>query len=208
MTQNSTRRLPELVESILDPDPIRQFLRWHNDAVSAGLPEPNAMTLATAERDGRPSARIVLLKRVESGGFQFFSNYQSRKGKELEENPHAALVFHWEELGRQVRVEGIAERLSGEESDKYFASRPVDNNLSTLASLQGEVVSRQELDRRFEQLRGMYRNKQIPRPPHWGGYRVTPERMEFWQRRFARLNDRILYRRGADRQWEIVRLSP
>jgi pyridoxamine 5'-phosphate oxidase len=205
---SNEHRQPELVESILDPDPVRQFHRWFAEATAAGVPQPNAMTLATATPDGRPSARVVLLKNADGEGFKFFTNYTSRKGRELAANPFAALVFHWEELGRQVRVEGPVERLSAQESDTYFASRPPDNRRSSLASAQSEEATREELDARFEALKQQYAEGPVPRPDYWGGYRVRPARMEFWQRRFARLNDRILYRRTPENLWSITRLAP
>ena len=198
----------ELAESALEADPLLQFRRWFEDALSSGVPEPEAMTIATATRDGRPSARIVLLKRVDHRGFEFFSNYLSRKGRDLQENPRAALVFHWEPLSRQVRVEGTVARLSPEESDAYFQSRPLENKLSSWASMQSEPTTREELDRKYEEVKHLYRDRPVPRPQHWGGYRVTPERMEFWQRRFARMNDRVLYTRRLDGTWSRERLAP
>ena len=185
-----------------------QFRRWFDEALSSNLPQPEAMTIATASRDGRPSARMVLLKGVDDRGFEFFTNYLSRKGRELQDNPHAALVFHWESLGRQVRVEGTVVRLSSEESDAYFRSRPLENQLSSWASMQSEVTTREELDRKFEEVKQLYRGRPVPRPQHWGGYRIVPERMEFWQRRFARMNDRVLYARRLDGTWSRAHLAP
>lgn len=198
----------ELVASALDPDPLVQFRRWFDEALSSHVPQPEAMTIATATRDGRPSARMVLLKNIDHLGFEFFTNYLSRKGRDLQENPRAALVFHWEPLGRQVRVEGTVLRLSGEESDAYFRSRPAENQISSWASMQSEPATREELDRRFEEVKQLYRDRPVPRPQHWGGYRVTPERMEFWQRRFARMNDRVLYTRRLDGTWSRGHLAP
>jgi len=172
------------------------------------IPQANAMTLATATKDGKPSARIVLLKMADERGFTFFTNYQSRKGRELAENPRAALIFYWETLGRQVRVEGVVEKMPAEESDAYFNSRPLENKLSSMASPQSEPATREELDRRYEQLQRQYARGPVPRPEHWGGYRVHPERIEFWQRRFARLNDRVSYERQKDGSWKIMRLAP
>ncbi len=197
-----------LLESGLNPDPIPQFQRWFDEAVAAGISQPNAMTLATVSRDVQPSARIVLLKRVDKRGFEFYTNYLSRKGRELGENPHAALTFHWEPLGRQVRIEGDAARVSAEESDAYFRSRPVEHQIGAWASSQSEPATREEVDRRFEETKAKYAGVTIPRPPHWGGFRVAPRTIEFWQRRLARLHDRIRYERQPDGSWRIQRLSP
>jgi pyridoxamine 5'-phosphate oxidase len=197
-----------LLESGLHPDPIHQFQRWFDDAASAGIAQPNAMTLATVSREGRPSARIVLLKRVDKRGFEFYTNYLSRKGKELGANPHAALVFHWEPLGRQVRIEGEAVKVSPEESDAYFHSRPVEHQIGAWASAQSEPATREELDRRYEETLTAYARGDVPRPPHWGGFRVTPRAIEFWQQRQARLHDRIRYERDHDGSWRLQRLSP
>ncbi len=198
----------ELLESSLASSPMVQFQRWYKDAVDAGIPQANAMTLATATRDGRPSARIVLMKTVEACGFTFFTNYQSRKGRELAENPRVALIFYWETLGRQVRIEGTAAKVSAKESDAYFDSRPLENKLSSVASPQSEQVTRKGLDQRYDELQKQYAGKPVPRPGHWGGYRVRPQRMEFWQRRFARLNDRVAYERQKDGSWRKTRLAP
>jgi pyridoxamine 5'-phosphate oxidase len=209
MTKKTQTRLPiELLEASLDPDPIVQFQLWYKDAIDAEIPQANAMTLATADREGKPSARIVLMKNAEVRGFTFFTNYRSRKGRELEDNPCAALVFYWEALGRQVRVEGTVEKLPAAESDAYFASRPLENKLSSVASPQSEPVSREELDRRYEELKQRYVTWTIARPAHWGGYRVKPDRVEFWQRRFARMNDRVVYNRRRDGSWKMTRLAP
>jgi len=197
-----------LTESALHQDPILQFQRWFDDAASAGISQPNAMTLATVSRDGKPSARIVLLKRVDKRGFEFYTNFLSRKGKELGGNPHAALVFHWEPLGRQVRIEGEATKLSPEESDAYFRSRPVEHQVGAWASSQSEPATREELDRRYEETKARYTGVAVPRPPHWGGIRVIPRAIEFWQRRQARLHDRIRYERQPDGSWRIQRLFP
>jgi pyridoxamine 5'-phosphate oxidase len=185
-----------------------QFKRWFADAVAASVPQPDAMTLATATKDGKPSARMVLLKGVTDRGFEFYTNYLSRKGRELAENPYAALVFHWEELGRQVRVEGSVERLAVEESDAYFATRPLDNKLSSWSSAQSEPTTREELDRKFAETKRLFQGRPLPRPQHWGGYRLVPVRIEFWQRRFARLNDRVEYTKNAMRRWSLQRLAP
>ncbi|HUH07127.1 MAG TPA: pyridoxamine 5'-phosphate oxidase [Egibacteraceae bacterium] len=202
------RTLADLREGELAADPIEQFATWMKEALAAGGAEPNAMTVATATPDGVPSARIMLLKGVDKGGFTFFSNYDSRKGRELSANPHAALVFHWPALERQVRVTGQVQRVSAEESDAYFRTRPVGSRLGALASPQSEVISdRQELRRRLEQVQAEYGDQPPPRPQNWGGYRLRPETVEFWQGRPNRLHDRLRYRRVGDR-WVIERLAP
>ncbi len=201
--------ISDLDDHVLDPDPIRQFQKWLDDAVSANVPQPDTMVLATASADGEPAARIVLLKQVDERGFLFYTNYNSRKGWELTSNPLAALVFFWAELNRQVRIEGTVVQIPTEESDVYFATRPRDSQISSITSAQSEPIeSRDELDRRFDELKRQYEGKPVPRPPHWGGYRVKPESVEFWQSRFARLNDRILYVRQEDGTWESTRLQP
>lgn len=200
---------PPLDEHILDPDPVVQFHRWFKDALAGGAPQPEAMTLATATKEGVPSARVVLLKLADAKGFVFYTNYRSRKGRELEHNPVAALCFFWPELTRSVRVEGTVSRVSLEESEEYFSSRPPEGQLSSLTSAQSEPISgREELDRRYDLLAKQYEGKAIPRPEHWGGYRVSPNTIEFWQHRFARLNDRVLYTLGPDGQWSMQRLQP
>jgi pyridoxamine 5'-phosphate oxidase len=188
-------------------DPLRLFAAWLEDAVKAGLPLPNAMTLATVTPEGAPDARVVLLKGLERGGFDFYTNYASRKARQLGARPAACLVFQWSELERQVRIEGSVEKVSSAESDAYFASRPLGARLSAWASAQSApVASRQELEKSMEQARKRHGDKP-PRPPHWGGYRVLPQRLEFWQGRADRLHDRLLYtREGAG--WKIERLAP
>jgi pyridoxamine 5'-phosphate oxidase len=193
----------------VDWDPIGQFRRWFKDAIASGSRLPESMTLATATTSGRPSARVVLLKQVDESGFVFYTNYRSAKAKELEENPQAALVFYWEKLDRQIRVEGTVERVSAQESDEYFKTRPRDSQLGALASPQSEAIeSREVLENKFREVDKLYRNRPIDRPAHWGGYRLKPNRLEFWQNRPGRLHDRILYERQGDAAWTIKRLAP
>ena len=197
-----------LTESDMDPDPVEQFRRWFEEALAADLHEPNAMIVATASPDGLPSARVVLLKGFDDRGFVFYTNYEGRKGRELEENPRAALLFYWGELERQVRIEGTASRVSEEESDAYYAGRPRGSRLGALASEQSRVVgSREVLEGRIKNLEAEYEGRDVPRPAFWGGYRVEPEAMEFWQGRENRLHDRLVYRRG-DGGWKMERLQP
>lgn len=201
--------LAGLSESDVAPDPIMQFTRWFAQALAADITEPNAMTVATATRDGVPSARIVLLKGFDARGFVFYTNYESQKGRELMENPVAALVFHWVELQRQVRIVGAVEKASVEESDAYFQSRPRGSRLGAWASRQSAVLrGREELEQRLTALTGEYTEREIPLPPFWGGYRVTPVSVEFWQGRTSRLHDRLRYTRPSDGAWQIARLSP
>jgi pyridoxamine 5'-phosphate oxidase len=198
-----------LSESELDPDPMAQFAAWFEEARAAGIRLPEAMVLATAGADGAPSARFVLLNGFDERGFVFFANYESRKGRELADNPRGALVFHWDPLGRQVRIEGPVERISAEESDSYFATRPRGARLSALASAQSEVVeSREALEARVAELSAEYPGDAVPRPRHWGGYRLTPRAIELWQHREDRLHDRLRYRRSDDGAWLIERLAP
>ena len=196
-----------LAEADADRDPLRQFERWFEDAVRARLPLPNAMTLATVGADGAPSARIVLLKGIEAGGFTFYTNYRSRKARELEARAMACLLFVWPELERQVRIDGRVERVSAAESDAYYASRPLGARLSAWASPQSERVgSRATLEAAMEEARRRH-GEAPPRPAHWGGYRVLPTELEFWQGRADRLHDRLLYAREAG-DWRIARLAP
>src|SRR5438067_11707964 len=198
-----------LRRSDLDPDPIKQFANWFTAAIEAGIHDVNAMSLATTTTDCRPSVRIVLLKGFDQDGFVFFTNYESEKGKELEANPNAALVFYWIELDRQIRISGKVEKTSRDESQIYFHSRPVGSQLSAWASRQSEVLDgRRVLDAGMAEMTERFGDKPIPLPPHWGGYRLKPERMEFWQGLSNRLHDRFHYRRQENGSWLIERLSP
>jgi pyridoxamine 5'-phosphate oxidase len=200
--------LEALVEAHANPDPFGQFQQWFDAAVQAELPEPNAMTLATIDAAGFPAARIVLLKDFDASGFVLFTNYNSHKGQELSQNPKAALVFLWAELERQVRIQGTVEKISPEESDGYFYSRPHNSRLGAWASNQSEVIpNRDVLDRQLEALKAEYEGKEVPRPPHWGGFRIKPQTIEFWQGRTSRLHDRLRYRLNQG-HWTIDRLSP
>lgn len=194
-------------EELADPDPIRQFDRWFDDAVRDNVLEPNAMTIATVNADGQPSARVMLLKGYDPQGFIFYTNYLSRKGRELTTNPHAALCFWWAELERQVRVEGVVERISEAESDAYFQSRPRESQIAAWASSQSQVLpDRAALLRQFDELNARYPDTP-PRPPNWGGYRLTPTALEFWQGREFRMHDRLRYTRTGP-LWKLERLSP
>src|ERR1700677_1996620 len=193
----------------VDRNPFRQFDAWFAQAVDAKLPEPNTMTLATVDSRGRPSARIVLIKGVDERGFMFFTNYESRKGRELADNPHASLLFYWIELERQVRIEGTVVKASAAESDQYYESRPLGSRIGAWASEQSQVIeSRAVLEAREKEISAKY-GDQPPRPPHWGGYRLVPDAIEFWQGRPSRLHDRLLYTRAVEGgDWQIARLSP
>ena len=200
--------LEGLDEKTIDRDPIKQFQLWLNDAVAANLPLPEAMTLATATPDGKPSARMVLLKQVDHDGFVFFTNYRSAKAEQLDANPYAALVFYWVQLDRQVRVEGSVTKTPAEESREYFRTRPRESQIGAWASSQSEAISsRDVLEQRAQELEAMYGDCEIDCPEHWGGYRLKPERIEFWKSRVGRLHDRILYQRDSS-GWTIVRLAP
>lgn len=198
-----------LNENEIDPDPIKQFQVWLSDAFEAKIPLAEAMTLATAAPDGKPSARMVLLKQVDQDGFVFFTNYRSAKARQLDANPYASLVFYWNQLDRQVRVEGSVTKVSEEESREYFRSRPRESQIGAWASEQSEIISgRDILEQRAQELENMYCDREIDCPEYWGGYRVRPERIEFWTSRVGRLHDRILYQRESEGIWTITRLAP
>ena len=203
-------RRAELGEENCETNPFRQFEKWFREAQVVDLKEPNAMSLATATADGKPSARIVLLKEFSEAGFVFYTSYSSRKGKELGTNPFCALVFYWAELERQVRVEGRIEKVSREQTEAYFRRRPRGSRLGALVSNQSEVLSgRQPLEQRLKELEAVYRDREeIPTPEYWGGYCVMPSSLEFWQGRSNRLHDRLLYRRKGEAEWQLERLSP
>ena len=191
-----------------DPDPFKQFALWFADAVQAELPLYNAMTLSTASREGKPSARIVLLKEVDARSFIFYTNYQGRKARELKENPFASLVLYWQPLSRQVRVEGAVEMVASDESDRYFASRPRGHQIEAHASAQSQVIKdRVFLEEQFKVYTQMFEGQDVPRPAHWGGYRLIPETLEFWQQGEHRLHDRLRYR-SVDDDWVVERLAP
>ncbi len=201
--------LQGLSEKDVNSNPFIQFRQWFDQALAAQLPEPNAMTVATTTLDGQPSARMVLLKGFDQRGFVFYTNYNSQKGQELAKNPQASLVFWWAELERQVRISGCVEKVSENESDEYFHSRPLNSRLGAWASNQSEVIeSREILEQRMQELQIQYQNQDIERPRHWGGLRVIPKKIEFWQGRSNRLHDRLLYTRLDSSSWKIVRLSP
>jgi pyridoxamine 5'-phosphate oxidase len=197
-----------LREQDVGPNPFVLFRQWLQEAVESKLPEPMAMTLATATRDGKPSARVVLLKQVDDRGFVFFTNYESRKSEELTQNPSASLLFYWEELHRQIRLEGRAERISRQETEEYFRTRPYESRISAWASKQSSVIgSREELEKKFLEYSQRFSSDDVPAPQFWGGFRLIPETFEFWQGRENRLHDRICFRkRGV--AWTIERLSP
>jgi pyridoxamine 5'-phosphate oxidase len=199
----------QLLESDVHSHPIDQFLQWWDEAVHSEIVEPNAMTLATASADGLPSARVVLLKGVDHSGFVFYTNYESFKAKQLEENPKCCLVFHWKELERQVRIIGLVKKTEHKESEDYFTSRPIGSQIGAIASPQSRIIpSREWIDQEYEKLKSKFANSKPSMPGHWGGYRVVPVIMEFWQGRPSRLHDRLQYTLGEDSGWRIERLAP
>ncbi|HEY8414090.1 MAG TPA: pyridoxamine 5'-phosphate oxidase [Pyrinomonadaceae bacterium] len=198
-----------LDEERIDRDPIKQFQLWFDEAIAAKLPMPDAMSLATVTPDCRPTSRMVLLKQVDGYGFVFFTNYESAKAKQLEINPYAALVFYWPQLERQVRVEGKVTKTSAEESSAYFKTRPRESQIGALASPQSEVITAREvLEQRAHELAELYCDREIDCPANWGGFRLTPDRIEFWKGRVGRLHDRILYELQPDGAWTMKRLAP
>jgi pyridoxamine 5'-phosphate oxidase len=200
----------ELKETDLDPDPFAQFGKWYDEAVKAAIVLPEGMSVATVGEDGYVSTRVCLLKSFDHNGFVFYTNYSSRKGDQIRFNPKVALCFWWAVLERQVRVEGVAVKVTEEESDAYFATRPRGSQIGAWASEQTKVLpgGRGDLDERFRQLEANYRDRPVPRPPHWGGYRVIPTMIEFWQGRIDRLHDRFVYKLREPKDWVIERLSP
>ena len=202
-------RLQSLLEKDVDADPVKQFEIWWHQAIQSGIDEPNAMTVATSTPSGKPSARIMLLKGIRNKGFVFFSNYLSRKGKQMEENPFVSLVFFWKELERQVRVEGEITKISEKESDEYFSKRPLESRIGAWSSPQSKVIkSRDILEKNVSDYTNRFGSENIPRPPYWGGYFVNPMLIEFWQGRPGRLHDRLQYTVGKKGTWKIERLAP
>jgi pyridoxamine 5'-phosphate oxidase len=198
-----------LSETDVDTNPMRQFDKWFNEAINYNVHEPNAMTLATATHDGRPSARIVLLKGFSEDGFKFYTNYLSRKGKEISKNPLGALVFFWGDMERQIRIEGTIEKLDRDYSEKYFHTRPKLSQISAMASPQSQEISgREQLEQKIAQLETEYIDTEVPKPSFWGGYILKPRLIEFWQGRRSRLHDRIVYKKTDNKNWKIVRLAP
>lgn len=202
-------RSASLSENEVSKNPYQQFEKWFKEALQAEVLEPNAMTLATANKNGIPSARIVLLKEFTEEGFVFYTNYESQKGKEIESNPYAALIFFWADLERQIRIEGVVEKVSEEESSQYFHSRPKGSQLGALTSPQSRTIPNREfLEDKLAHLEKEYQDKQVDKPIYWGGYRVIPNRIEFWQGRSNRLHDRIVYSQSKDQSWTFERLAP
>ena len=205
-----TEQLAAFTKASIDPSPIRQFQTWCDEVRAQGVSEQDviSMTLATAAKDGQPSARVVLLKSFDEYGFVFYTNYQSRKGRDLDANPRASLLFYWSQLWRQVRIDGVAEKISAAESEEYFQSRPLGSKVGAWASNQSEVVANREtLESRFVELAKRF-GEQVPRPEHWGGYRLRPNSIEFWQGRDNRLHDRLRYQLQQDGGWLVERLGP
>ena len=202
-------RLQSLSEKDVDANPIKQFEKWFQQALASGIEEPNAMTLATSTTDGKPSARIVLLKGIKENGFVFFTNYESKKGKQIHDNPFAGIVFFWKELERQVTIQGEIKKVSEQESDEYFASRPVESRIGAWSSPQSKVIENREvLEKNVTYFTNKYQSQNIPRPPHWGGYILIPTLIEFWQGGAGRLHDRLQYTIDTTNSWIIKRLAP
>ncbi len=198
----------ELQKKSVSKNPFEQFSKWFDDVVKTKIEQPNAMILATASKDGIPSARVVLLKGVEQDGFRFFTNYNSQKGRELIENPSASLLFFWYELERQIRISGKVEKVSIKESEEYFKTRPYESQLGAWASNQSKIIiNREFLEKKFSELKMKYREGEVPLPPYWGGFKLIPHSFEFWQGRENRLHDRIAYSKEKE-EWKIERLSP
>jgi len=202
-------RLQSLSEEDVDTNPIKQFEKWFQQALASGIEEPNAMTLATSTTDGKPSARIVLLKGIKDNGFVFFTNYESKKGKQIHDNRFAGIVFFWKELERQVTIQGEIEKVSEQESDEYFASRPLESRIGAWSSPQSQVIENREvLEKNVAYYSDKYQSQNIPRPSHWGGYILMPTLIEFWQGGAGRLHDRLQYSIDATNSWIIKRLAP
>ena len=202
-------RLQSLSEEDVDTNPIKQFEKWFQQALASGIEEPNAMTLATSTTDGKPSARIVLLKGIKDNGFVFFTNYESKKGKQIHDNPFAGIVFFWKELERQVTIQGEIKKVGEEESDEYFASRPLESRIGAWSSPQSQVIENREvLEKNVAYYSDKYQSQNIPRPSHWGGYILMPTLIEFWQGGAGRLHDRLQYSIDATNSWIIKRLAP
>lgn len=209
MQPKSPRETPGLTRKNVDPNPFKMFEQWFQEASEAEPVLPEAVSLATATREGRLSSRMVLLKDFDETGFVFYTNYESRKGMELAENPNAALVFYWRQLERQICITGTVSKVSREESEAYFRTRPRGSQIGALTSSQSQVVaSREVLEKRFQQLMAEYEGREIPLPSYWGGYRLSPDTIEFWQGRSDRLHDRFLYKRQSGGPWQLERLSP